>query len=133
MDKEREKKKTLTISSNYKKKIDSGSLSKNENKKAYSIPSDKKNLFKASKNFKKTNAFNQNFKNHENKSKKFTRKFVEQEATKAFIKKDEKPTMIISHTQKGYISENLTILDQDHGGKMTPETFKVVLNELNLS
>ena len=48
-------------------------------------------------------------------------------------KNDEKPTMIISHTQKGYISENLTILDQDHGGKMTPETFKIVLNELNLS
>ena len=92
MDKEKEKKKTLTISSNFKKKIDSSSLSKNENKKAYSIPSDKKNLFKASKNFKKTNALNQNFKNHENKNKKFTRKFVEQEATKAFIKKDEKPT-----------------------------------------
>ena len=92
MNKEKEKKKTLTISSNFKKKIDSSSLSKNENKKAYSIPSDKKNLFKPSKKFKKTNAFNQNFKNHENKSKKFTRKFVEQEATKAFIKKDEKPT-----------------------------------------
>ena len=27
-----------------------------------------------------------------NKGKKFTRKFVEQQATKAFIKKDEKPT-----------------------------------------
>ena len=28
----------------------------------------------------------------ETKSKKFTRKFVEQQATKAFIKKDDKPT-----------------------------------------
>ena len=92
MDKEKEKKKTLTISSNFKKKIDPNSLSKSENRKSYSIPSDKKNSFKTSKNFKKINTFGQNFKNHENKSKKFTRKFVEQEATKAFIKKDEKPT-----------------------------------------
>jgi len=30
MDKEKEKKKTLTISSNFKKKIDSNNLSKNE-------------------------------------------------------------------------------------------------------
>ena len=92
MDKEKEKKKTLTISSNFKKKIDPNSLSKSENRKSYSIPSDKKNSFKTSKNFKKINTFGQNFKNYENKSKKFTRKFVEQEATKAFIKKDEKPT-----------------------------------------
>ena len=33
MDKEKEKKKTLTISSNFKKKIDSNNLSKNEIKK----------------------------------------------------------------------------------------------------
>lgn len=48
-------------------------------------------------------------------------------------KEDKKPSMIISHTQKGYISKSLTILDQDHGGKMTSETFKIVLNELDLS
>ena len=42
MDKEKEKKKTLTISSNFKKKIDSNNLSKNEIKKPYSIPNDKK-------------------------------------------------------------------------------------------
>ena len=35
---------------------------------------------------------NKNFKNQEFKGKKFTRKFIEQQATKAFIKKDDKPT-----------------------------------------
>ncbi len=53
MDKEKEKKKTLTISSNFKKKIDSNNLSKNEIKKPYSIPNDKKSSFKPTKNFKK--------------------------------------------------------------------------------
>ncbi len=91
MDKEKEKKKTLTISSNFKKKIDSTSLPNREHKKSYSITSDKKNSFKSTKNLRKINTFSQNFKN-DNKNKKFTRKFVEQQATKAFIKKDEKPT-----------------------------------------
>ena len=57
MDKEKEKKKTLTISSNFKKKIDSNNLSKNEIKKPYSIPNDKKSSFKPTKNFKKINSF----------------------------------------------------------------------------
>ena len=92
MDKEKEKKKTLTISSNFKKKVDTISLSKNEIKKPYSIPNDKKNSFKLSKNFRKISSVDQNLKNSGNKGKKFTRKFVEQEATKAFIKKDNKPT-----------------------------------------
>ena len=92
MDKEKEKKKTLTISSNFKKKIDSSSLSKNKISKSYSIPNDKKNSFKPSKNFRKISSSDQNLKNQANKGKKFTRKFVEQQATKAFIKKDEKPT-----------------------------------------
>ncbi len=92
MDKEREKKKTLTISSNFKKKIDSNNLSKNEIKKSFSIPNDKKSSFKPSKNFKKINSLSQNLKNQSNKGKKFNRKFIEQQATKAFIKKDEKPT-----------------------------------------
>ena len=55
MEKEKQKKKTLTISSNFKKKIGSSSISNNENKKSYSIPGDKKNSFRASKNLKKTN------------------------------------------------------------------------------
>ena len=92
MDKEKEKKKTLTISSNFKKKIDSNNLSKNEIKKPYSIPNDKKSSFKSTKNFKKINPFDSNLKNQSNKGKKFNRKFIEQQATKAFIKKDEKPT-----------------------------------------
>jgi len=92
MDKEKEKKKTLTISSNFKKKIDSSTLSKNKISKPYSTPNDKKNSFKSSKNFRKISSPDQNFKNPAIKGKKFTRKFVEQQATKSFIKKDEKPT-----------------------------------------
>jgi len=92
MDKEKEKKKTLTISSNFKNKIDSSALSKNKISKPYSIPNDKKSSFKPSKNFRKISSPDQNIKNPANKGKKFTRKFVEQQATKAFIKKDEKPT-----------------------------------------
>ena len=92
MDKEKEKKKTLTISSNFKKKIDPSSLSKKENRKSFAISNDKKNLFKASKGPRKIISPDQNFKNQENRGKKFTRKFIEQQATKAFIKKDDKPT-----------------------------------------
>ncbi len=92
MDKEKDKKKTLTISSNFKKKIDSSSLSKKENRKSFSISNEKKNLIKNNKSFRKLGSTDQNFKNHGDKNKKFTRKFVEQQATKAFIKKDEKPT-----------------------------------------
>ena len=85
---DKEKKKTLTISSNFKKKIDTSSLSRKESRKSYSIPGDKKPIFKSSKNFRKTNSNEQIFKNQDNKGKKFTRKFVEQQATKAFIKKE---------------------------------------------
>ena len=52
----------------------------------------KKTLFKANKNFRQTGTHDKSFKNQGEKSKRFTRKFVEQQATKAFIKKDEKPT-----------------------------------------
>ncbi len=92
MDKEKEKKKTLTISSNFKKKIDPSALSKNKISKPYSTPKDKKISFKPSKNFRKVSPPDQNFQNQAIKGKKFTRKFVEQQATKSFIKKDEKPT-----------------------------------------
>ena len=61
MDKEKEKKKTLTISSNLKKKIDTSSLSKKENIKSYSINSYKKNLIKT-KNTRRNNSSDQNFK-----------------------------------------------------------------------
>ena len=89
---DKEKKKTLTISSNFKKRIDSSSLSKKENIKSYSIPSDKKILLKTTKNTRKIVSSDKSFKNQGNKGKKFNRKFVEQQATKAFVKKDEKPT-----------------------------------------
>ena len=83
------KKKTLTISSNLKKKIDSSSFQKRENKKSYSITNEKKSFTKP---LKKTGTKDNFFKNPENRNKKFARKVAEQQATKAFIKKDEKPT-----------------------------------------
>ena len=49
MEKNKDKKKTLTISSSFKKKIDTGSLPNKENRKSYSIHSDKKNIYKTPK------------------------------------------------------------------------------------
>ena len=52
----------------------------------------KKKPFKGNKNSNKNNqSFNQ-VKNPRFKKKNFARKFVEQQATKSFIKKDDKPT-----------------------------------------
>ena len=87
-----DKKKTLAISSDLKKKIDSSSFQKKENKKSFNISSDKRSSFKPTKNFRKPGVSNPNLKSTENRNKKFTRKFIEQQATKAFIKKDDKPT-----------------------------------------
>ncbi len=86
---EKDKKRTLTISSNLKKKIDTSSIS-SSTKKSYSV--DKKKPFKSSKPV--DNYFKKNEKSHFNpiKKKTFARKFVEQQATKDFIKKDNKPT-----------------------------------------
>ena len=72
----KDKKKTLTISSGFKKKIDTTSLLKNEKKKSYSISNDKKNFSKLPKNSRMTNSPDQSFKNLGNKNKKFTRKFL---------------------------------------------------------
>ena len=83
------KKKTLTISSDLKKKIDTTSIS-TAGKKSFAVK--KKEPFRGNKN---TNRANQNYnstKNPDPKKKNFARKFVEQQATKAFIKKDDKPT-----------------------------------------
>ena len=86
---EKEKKKTLTISSNLKKKIDTTSIS-TTGKKSFSV--DKKKPFKPNKplnrnNFSQKSNFNQDF-----KKKNFARKFVEQQATKDFINnKENKP------------------------------------------
>ena len=91
MDNNKEKK-TLSIYSNFKNKIDSISLNKRDNKKTFSISNDKKTSFKQSKGNKKPLLSSPGFKNTEQRNRKFNRKFIEQQATKAFIKKEEKPT-----------------------------------------
>jgi translation initiation factor IF-2 len=84
------KKKTLTISSDLKKKIDTTSIS-TDGKKSFAVK--KKEPFRGSKNISRSGQ-NQTLSKSPDlkKQKTFTRKFVEQQATKAFIKKDEKPT-----------------------------------------
>ena len=84
---EKEKKKTLTISSNLKKKIDTSSIS-SSGKKSFSV--DKKRPFKNKKNFNKPILTNTST-NQEIGKKNINRKFIEQQATKDFIKKDNKP------------------------------------------
>ncbi len=84
---EKDKKKTLTISSNLKKKIDTSRISPS-GKKTYSV--DKKKTFRPNKSFNKLSSPNLNLQ-QDSKKKNFTRKFIEQQATKDFIKKDNKP------------------------------------------
>ena len=85
---EKDKKKTLTISTNLKKKIDTTAISSG-NKKSYSV--EKKKNFR-SKPINKSSNFNDlNLNKSQNNKKNFARKFVEQQATKDFIKKDNKP------------------------------------------
>ena len=88
MDKEN-KKKTLTISSNFKKKIDATSIDA-KGKKSFSVK--KKEPFKGNKNLGRFSHGSSQSKNLDQKKKNFARKFIEQQATKAFIKKDDKPT-----------------------------------------
>ena len=85
---EKDKKKTLTISSSLKKKIDTSSIS-TSGKKSFSI--EKKKQFKSNKSFSKSFSTNKVDINPSEKKKSFARKFVEQQATKDFIKKDNKP------------------------------------------
>ena len=79
------KKKTLTVSSGIKKKIDTSSISAS-GKKSFSI--EKKKPYRTNKQFNNSVA---PIINRDVKKKNFTRKFVEQQATKDFIKKDNKP------------------------------------------
>ena len=79
------KKKTLTISSDLKKKIDTRTISTG-GKKSFEVK--KKEPFKGNKNSSRPNQT----KAPDLKKKNFARKFIEQQATKAFIKKDDKPT-----------------------------------------
>ena len=83
------KKKTLTISSDLKKKIETTSIS-TDGKKSFAVK--KKEPFKGSKNTSRENSNQNQTKSPDLKKKNFARKFVEQQATKAFIKKDNKPT-----------------------------------------
>ena len=80
------KKKTLTISTSLTKKIDVSSIKK-DRKKSFSI--EKKKPFKSQKNANKTNQTTTVNKN-DNRKRDFARKFIEQQATKNFVKKDEK-------------------------------------------
>ena len=84
---EKDKKKTLTISTNLKKKIDTSSIS-TQGKKSFSVQ--KRKPFRQSNPLNRNNTPN-NFDNtKEVKKRNFARKFVEQQATKDFIKKDDK-------------------------------------------
>ncbi len=84
----KDKKKTLTISSNLKKKIDTSNI-QSSGKKSFSV--EKKKSFRNNKPFNKFGSSpNMNI-NTDGKRKNFERKFIEQQATKDFIKKDSKP------------------------------------------
>ncbi len=86
---EKNKKKTLTISSNFKRKIDTSSLT-TDKRKSFSVQ--KKKSYKPNKDFNKFNKGTNTQAFNENPKKNFTRKIVEQQATKDFIKKDNKPS-----------------------------------------
>jgi translation initiation factor IF-2 len=85
---EKDKKKTLTISSNLKKKIDTSSIT-SSGKKSFSV--EKKKPFRQNKTFNKATQNPGVNTNSDLKKKNFARKFIEQQATKDFIKKDNKP------------------------------------------
>ncbi len=103
MDKKKNKKKTLTISTTLTKKIDIPSLAK-DGKKAFSI--EKKKQFKNYKDLGKAKPnFNPSKRVDTNNKKNFARKFVEQQATKDFIKKDEKKPLKNKLKLKGPIQK----------------------------
>jgi len=86
MEDKKNKKKTLTISTGVTKKIDVSSLS-TDGKKTFSIK--KKVPFRSSRE-NKSNTASDTFKKSGNIKKNTVRKFVEQQATKNFVKKDDK-------------------------------------------
>ena len=85
---EKEKKKTLTISTSLKKKIDTSNISSGS-KKSFSV--EKKKPFKSYKSSQRSTMQPNTSINQDFKKKGFARKFIEQQATKEFIKKDNKP------------------------------------------
>ena len=86
---QKNKKKTLTISTGVTKKIDISSLSR-DGKKAFSI--EKKTNFRPSRDNKPTSG---SLRRAEPVKKNIVRNFIEQQATKNFVKKDEKGTQKI--------------------------------------
>ncbi len=85
----KDKKKTLTISSSLKKKIDTTNIN-TLGKKSFSI--EKKKFFKGSRQPIKNNQNTSDISGQGIKKKNFERKFIEQKATKDFIKKENKPS-----------------------------------------
>ena len=81
---EKDKKKTLTISSGFKKKIDTSTI-KSLGKKSFSV--EKKKPFRPNK---QTNRLNPNPSLPDMKKKNYARKFIEKQTTKDLIKKFEK-------------------------------------------
>ncbi len=91
MSEDKNKKRTLTISSSFNKKIDVDSIKKRDSKKSFFI--EKKKSHRGFRGPNKNNV-SKNFegKPQNNNKRNIERKFVEQQATKAFIKKDDKKT-----------------------------------------
>ena len=85
---DKNKKKTLTISTDLKKKIDTSVISSGK-KKSFLV--EKKKHFKSNKQFNRNNPKIGLEPNQDFKKKNFARKFAEQKATKDFIKKDASP------------------------------------------
>ncbi len=85
---DKDKKKTLTISSTLKKKIDTSAI-KTSGKKTFSV--EKKKPQRLNKPFNRGGVTPNIDPNKDLKKKNFTRKFIEQQTTKDFIKKDNKP------------------------------------------
>ena len=83
---QKNKKKTLTISTGVSKKIDISSISR-DGKKTFSI--EKKAPFRSSRD-NKTTSTPGSFKRTSPAKKNTVRNFIEQQATKNFVKKDEK-------------------------------------------
>ena len=86
MDDQKNKKKTLTISTNISKKIDILSLSR-DGKKAFSI--EKKSPFRSNRDNQSISPA-KSLKTVEPVKKNIVRNFIEQQATKNFIKNEEK-------------------------------------------
>ena len=85
---EKNKKKTLTISTSLTKKIDTSKISSGT-KKSYYV--EKKKFSKPKKNLSRPSEDQNPHTKQDLKRRNVSRKFVEQQATKDFIKKDNKP------------------------------------------